>query len=47
MWCSDFEDEAFNDFGWCGQECDGSVGGCLCGCFVWFKDGDDFANFPE
>ena len=41
------EYEAFYNFGWCVQECNGPVGGCLGGGFVRFQESCDFAGFPD
>ena len=41
------EYEAFYNFGWCAEECNGPVGGCIGGGFVRFQKSYDFAGFPD
>ena len=47
VWCDVCENQPLEYFDRVTKEGDRSVGGWLCGCLVWFQDGNYFGFFPK
>ena len=46
MWCDVCENQPLEYFDRVAEKGDRSVGGWLCGCLVWFQDGNYLGYFP-